>query len=244
MVRVTVPIRGRSYDLLRWLGHDRVDRVTPAGAPGRIGRLRRGRPDGLRRVVRAARVIVGRGWTWDESRSSCPRARRPRRCRCTRRCCISSPRRRPTGTTRWSRWEAERWGVSPASSPRHTCAACRSSKCRPRWLSQVDAAIGGKSGVNLPEGKNLVGTFSQPRLVIADVDTLAYLVRARVPLGTRGGGEVRSHAGPRAPRHAGARPRAILARDPATLERLVARCVSAKARTVAEMSATTALACS
>ena len=41
--------------------------------------------------------------------------------------------------------------------------------------AQVDAAIGGKTGVNLPEGKNLVGTFSQPRAVLADVDTLATL---------------------------------------------------------------------
>ncbi|MCE9517975.1 MAG: 3-dehydroquinate synthase [Verrucomicrobia bacterium] len=39
-------------------------------------------------------------------------------------------------------------------------------------LSQVDSSVGGKTGVNTPEGKNLLGTFSQPALVIADVATL------------------------------------------------------------------------
>ena len=42
-------------------------------------------------------------------------------------------------------------------------------------LAQVDAAIGGKTGVNLPEGKNLVGAFWQPAGVVCDVDTLATL---------------------------------------------------------------------
>ena len=39
-------------------------------------------------------------------------------------------------------------------------------------LAQVDAAIGGKTGVNLPEGKNLVGAFWQPSAVICDTATL------------------------------------------------------------------------
>ena len=39
-------------------------------------------------------------------------------------------------------------------------------------LAQVDAAIGGKTGVNLPEGKNLVGAFWQPSAVICDTETL------------------------------------------------------------------------
>jgi 3-dehydroquinate synthase len=42
-------------------------------------------------------------------------------------------------------------------------------------LAQVDAAIGGKTAVNLPAGKNLVGAFHQPAVVVADVATLATL---------------------------------------------------------------------
>jgi 3-dehydroquinate synthase len=42
-------------------------------------------------------------------------------------------------------------------------------------LAMVDAAVGGKTGVNLPEGKNLVGAFWPPRLVLADTATLATL---------------------------------------------------------------------
>ena len=42
-------------------------------------------------------------------------------------------------------------------------------------LGQVDAAIGGKTGVNLPEGKNLVGAFWQPSGVLCDTETLATL---------------------------------------------------------------------
>ena len=42
-------------------------------------------------------------------------------------------------------------------------------------LGMVDAAIGGKTGVNLPQGKNLVGAFWPPRLVVVDVMVLATL---------------------------------------------------------------------
>jgi 3-dehydroquinate synthase len=42
-------------------------------------------------------------------------------------------------------------------------------------LAQVDASVGGKTGVDLPQGKNLVGAFHQPRAVVIDARTLATL---------------------------------------------------------------------
>jgi 3-dehydroquinate synthase len=50
-------------------------------------------------------------------------------------------------------------------------------------LAQVDAAIGGKTGINHARGKNLIGAFHQPRFVIADVDTLATLPRRELVAG-------------------------------------------------------------
>lgn len=43
------------------------------------------------------------------------------------------------------------------------------------FLSQVDSSVGGKTGVNLPEGKNLVGSFHHPRAVFADIQVLSTL---------------------------------------------------------------------
>ena len=42
-------------------------------------------------------------------------------------------------------------------------------------LSQVDSSVGGKTGINHPLGKNMIGAFYQPQLVIADIDTLQTL---------------------------------------------------------------------
>ena len=50
-------------------------------------------------------------------------------------------------------------------------------------LGQVDAAIGGKTGVNLPQGKNLVGTIYQPAVVVCDVDLLGSLPQREVSSG-------------------------------------------------------------
>ena len=50
-------------------------------------------------------------------------------------------------------------------------------------LAMVDAAIGGKTGVNTSEGKNLVGVFHSPKAVIVDLETLATLPRNEIVAG-------------------------------------------------------------
>jgi 3-dehydroquinate synthase len=50
-------------------------------------------------------------------------------------------------------------------------------------LSQVDSSVGGKTGINHPLGKNMIGAFYQPKLVIADIDTLQTLPKRELSAG-------------------------------------------------------------
>ncbi|PYS71096.1 MAG: 3-dehydroquinate synthase [Acidobacteria bacterium] len=50
-------------------------------------------------------------------------------------------------------------------------------------LSQIDSSVGGKTGINLPFGKNMVGSFYQPPLVLIDTETLATLPRRELVAG-------------------------------------------------------------
>jgi 5-deoxy-5-amino-3-dehydroquinate synthase len=86
-------------------------------------------------------------------------------------------------------------------------------------LGQVDAAIGGKTGVNLPEGKNLVGSFWQPLGVFCDTETLAGLPAREW---RSGHGEMAKYAF-----------LGVEDLDSLSLAEQVARCVACKAEVVA-----------
>jgi 3-dehydroquinate synthase len=99
-------------------------------------------------------------------------------------------------------------------------------------LAQVDSSVGGKTAVNLPEGKNLVGTFYQPRLVVADVLTLRTLPEREFRSGLA---EVVKHAmigDAELFRRLEEDADRILERDPATLESVIVRNCAIKARVV------------
>ncbi len=101
-------------------------------------------------------------------------------------------------------------------------------------LAQVDAAIGGKTGVNLASGKNLIGSFHQPLAVIIDPDVLTTLSEREyraglyeiIKCGVIGDPDLF---------HVLERDReAVLARRLATVERIIADAVRLKARVVTE----------
>jgi 3-dehydroquinate synthase len=50
-------------------------------------------------------------------------------------------------------------------------------------LSQVDSSVGGKTGINHPLGKNMIGAFYQPKVVLADIDTLQTLPKRELSAG-------------------------------------------------------------
>jgi len=99
-------------------------------------------------------------------------------------------------------------------------------------LAQVDSSVGGKVGVNLPEAKNIVGSFYQPRAVIIDVSTLQTLpdrefragLAETVKYGVIADADVFSMME--------SRYEAILAQDRGILEELVERCCRIKADVV------------
>jgi 3-dehydroquinate synthase len=99
-------------------------------------------------------------------------------------------------------------------------------------VAQVDSAIGGKTGVNLPEGKNLVGAFYPPKLVIADPEALRPLPHREFRSGLY---EVVKYGVIADERLFGFLERcmdAVLRRDPAALAFIISRSIAIKADVV------------
>lgn len=98
-------------------------------------------------------------------------------------------------------------------------------------VAQVDSSVGGKTGVNMPEGKNLLGCFHQPKLVLADVETLRSLPDREY---REGFAEVIKHAGIRDAEMVPMIQSAATIEDRAGLGDLIARNVRIKAAVVIE----------
>jgi 3-dehydroquinate synthase len=101
-------------------------------------------------------------------------------------------------------------------------------------LAQVDSSVGGKTGVNHAGGKNLIGAFYQPRLVLIDTDTLATLPDRELSAGMA---EVIKHGAIADAEFFSwleQRVDGILRRDPDALAVAITACCEIKARIVAE----------
>ena len=119
-------------------------------------------------------------------------------------------------------------------------------------LAMVDSSVGGKTGINLPSGKNLVGAFHQPVLVVADLDTFATLPPREMRAGMaevvkygaihnaqlfqtleKNGTVFSKPWSPSAPPEAGKPWKSLAANEREIFAQVVARCCAIKAEVVA-----------
>jgi 3-dehydroquinate synthase len=101
-------------------------------------------------------------------------------------------------------------------------------------LAQVDSSVGGKVGINLKAGKNLVGAFHQPRAVLCDLDTLATLPERELRAGLAEVVKYGIIQDAELFRRLEKETDKVLKRDANTLSNIVARCCTLKAEIVGE----------
>jgi 3-dehydroquinate synthase len=101
-------------------------------------------------------------------------------------------------------------------------------------VAQVDSSIGGKTGVNLVEGKNLLGAFYSPKFVVADPETLLTLPHREFRSGLYEVIKYALIADPELFAFLDRRMLALLRRDAGALSWVIARCIRIKAHVVAK----------
>ena len=101
-------------------------------------------------------------------------------------------------------------------------------------LAQVDSSLGGKTGVNLVAGKNLIGSFNHPLAVLADTDLLRTLPPAELRSGLQEAVKAAIIRDPRLFSFLEANAPAVLSGDPAALTRVVTASVRVKADVVSQ----------
>jgi 3-dehydroquinate synthase len=101
-------------------------------------------------------------------------------------------------------------------------------------LAQVDSSLGGKTGVNLPAGKNLIGAFHHPIAVLSDIDLLATLPPAELRAGLQEAIKAGIIRSPSLFRYLEQNADAILTANPAALTRVVTASVRVKAEVVSK----------
>jgi 3-dehydroquinate synthase len=99
-------------------------------------------------------------------------------------------------------------------------------------LAQVDSSLGGKTGVNLAAGKNLVGSFHQPMAVVSDIDLLGTLPASELRAGLQEAIKAAIIRSPGLLRYLEANAEAVLRGEPAALTRVVTASVRVKAEVV------------
>jgi 3-dehydroquinate synthase len=100
------------------------------------------------------------------------------------------------------------------------------------FLAQVDSSVGGKTGVNLAEGKNLVGSFHHPLAVFADIDVLGTLPDREFRAGLMESIKAGIIRNPSLVRFLEEHAHEVLARDPKAIEKVIAASIRMKASVV------------